>query len=381
MKKLFYLFAVLTCATTIFAAEALPDSLILVDIYTGKTYKDIYTYDAMGHTMSTLYQVKDAETNTWSNTDLFEYTRNAKGQTLTYIHRIWDKTTTNWVFSAKTEYTYDDNGNTLASIQSTWDKESGWVYGNKRETTYNATGSILIYSTWSAGTWKEVYRVITVITGNTITETTQSIGVDDYRVTYTYDANGNLKSEVEEVADDMEQLVLSKQLLYTYDDNNRLIETITQHYNASAKDWVNYLKTTNTYEGNNLVETHNYAWTSGDWVSANKRQITYDANGNILTEITSLYNSASKTWTGSYMFEYTYNEQGWLLTQINSSWNKTTGDWDITTIQTYYYPTSPTAIDQLNHQSQITNGKSIINGHLLIHHGNQTFDARGARVE
>ena len=41
----------------------------------------------------------------------------------------------------------------------------------------------------------------------------------------------------------------------------------------------------------------------------------------------------------------------------------------------------PQSIPQLNHQSQITNHKSIINGHLLIHHNGQTFDARGARVE
>ena len=44
-------------------------------------------------------------------------------------------------------------------------------------------------------------------------------------------------------------------------------------------------------------------------------------------------------------------------------------------------PISTTAINQLNHQSPITNYKSVKDGHLLIHHGNQTFDARGARVK
>ena len=52
-------------------------------------------------------------------------------------------------------------------------------------------------------------------------------------------------------------------------------------------------------------------------------------------------------------------------------------------------PITTTAIDQLNHQSpygdsrseETTNYKSVKDGVLLIHHGNQTFDARGARVE
>ena len=45
-------------------------------------------------------------------------------------------------------------------------------------------------------------------------------------------------------------------------------------------------------------------------------------------------------------------------------------------------PEDPADIPQTtNHQSQITNYKSVKDGVLLIHHGNQTFDARGARVE
>ena len=39
------------------------------------------------------------------------------------------------------------------------------------------------------------------------------------------------------------------------------------------------------------------------------------------------------------------------------------------------------AINQINHQSQITNHKLIKDGHLLIQHGEEVFNATGARVK
>ena len=45
------------------------------------------------------------------------------------------------------------------------------------------------------------------------------------------------------------------------------------------------------------------------------------------------------------------------------------------------FKTKPTGFDQINQQSTINNQKLMINGQLFIQHGDELFNAQGARVE
>ena len=82
--------------------------------------------------------------------------------------------------------------------------------------------------------------------------------------------------------------------------------------------WVNYKRDTYTYDanGNMLTELEEY-W-QGSWVNSERWTYTYDANGNMLTRLDEQWQT--NAWVNYYRWTYTYDANGNSITGKSEEW-------------------------------------------------------------
>jgi len=93
---------------------------------------------------------------------------------------------------------------------------------------------------------------------------------------------------------------------YSYDANGNLLSVTEQHGN-DTNGWVNFARTTNTFDGNNHQLTAiSETWSGAAWVVDNTLNWVYDVNGNVLSQT-----------SDEIRYLFTYNAEGLLdmLTQ------------------------------------------------------------------
>lgn len=65
---------------------------------------------------------------------------------------------------------------------------------------------------------------------------------------------------------------------YTYDGNNRVFQVLGQNWSGGV--WNNQTRSTSTYDGSsNLVETLGETWDGGGWVNSSKNEFVYNGSG------------------------------------------------------------------------------------------------------
>ena len=65
-------------------------------------------------------------------------------------------------------------------------------------------------------------------------------------------------------------------ITYTYDENNNMIEELSQSRNGSG--WVDYWRITYTYDvNNNMIEDLVQDWDGSNWVNARRTIYTYQS--------------------------------------------------------------------------------------------------------
>ena len=138
---------------------------------------------------------------------------------------------------------------------------------------------------------------------------------------------------------------------FTYDEQGRLSMESRWSLSAVGNTWSEIARHVYQYGADNVVEKIFYQFGGGD------DYLTYVLNA---AESTPNQRVMDIYWTG-YESEGTDGKRIYYVSE--------------------HEVIAPQSIPQLNHQSQITNYKSVKDGVLYIHHGNQTFDARGAKVE
>jgi len=92
--------------------------------------------------------------------------------------------------------------------------------------------------------------------------------------------------------------VRTKKDVYTYDAKGNLTSDI--HYTWSNEGWVASSKDENTYDvnGNKTCKAH-YYWSGDAWVPTSKEEWTFDANGNLISDVD--YSWSNGEWAESYM--------------------------------------------------------------------------------
>lgn len=180
-----------------------------------------------------------------------------------------------------------------------------WVNLFRQTYTYYANGNRLseVDETWSNDQW---------------------VRVNGSRYTNTYDANGNkLLSLYEQWSNG--QWVNSFRGTITYDAHGNLLSLLYE--SSSNGQWVNYMRYTHTYDasGDMLSELNEY-WSSSGWVNNQHITRTYDANGNMLSDLVESWSNGQ--WGNGSRNTNTYDVQEnltsvWFYSWLNSSWTPT----------------------------------------------------------
>ncbi len=150
--------------------------------------------------------------------------------------------------------------------------------------------------------------------------------------TYTYNANGNVLTALEEKWSNG-AWVNDTRNTYTYDTQGNELTMLREYWQNGV--WVNYCRYSYTYDfdGKELTKSTEY-WENGDWTYAERYNYSYNINGTIYTEI--LENWSMGGWINVMKTTWTYDAQGNLLTELHELGNNV---WLLSSRITYTFDT------------------------------------------
>ena len=212
------------------------------------------------------------------------------------ITQLWDNSA--WLNMAKTNYFYGANGLPTNDMNYSW---SGTDWGDNTRTTYTYNSNNLLElaltENWDGNAW-----------------------VDQYRYSYTYNGQNKVLTWM---AEGYNAGVWEKSSLYTYTyTGNNLTELLTQNWDGSA--WVNYIKTTNEFNGLNLrTSSVTQMWVAGAWLNISKSINTYNSNNLLSFELEQSW--AASAWADKSRSTYTYNSNNKM--ELNFTENYVSNAW------------------------------------------------------
>ena len=152
--------------------------------------------------------------------------------------------------------------------------------------------------------------------------------INDSKNEFAYDPNGNNTSGIfSSWNGDAEIWETDGKQEFTY-YNGILTEQVYYQWNPDTNIWEPAVKFTYNYDGSgNMTLSYTYSFDGSDWILATKDERTYDPYGNILTQITSMWNESGSEWLYLSKLENSYNGNGSLLVSTSSSWDFMSENW------------------------------------------------------
>lgn len=200
-------------------------------------------------------------------------------------NRDTEEVSQNWIASAwmnniRTAYSYGSGTQQTMELDQTWNGNQ-WV--NSEQHVYTVSNNNIdtdVFQVWTNGQWadstKDLYSYDSSIRPTQIVEQIMKGGnwVDTTRTTITYHSSSgyDLASDVNQ-AWDGSQWVNVNQIVYTYDSNNHITESLYQDWGGS--NWVGTARILSTFDsnGNNVHTLTQYFMTS--WENFSSLTNTY----------------------------------------------------------------------------------------------------------
>ncbi|HPW65474.1 MAG TPA: T9SS type A sorting domain-containing protein [Salinivirgaceae bacterium] len=219
----------------------------------------------------------------------------------------------------------------LDSVVSTYGTISDTCQG-KSEYIYNSYGKVIqgnYYRRYINSQWKNSWRdELSYDVNNRLSkESSYSWDSDNNRwkneeeKNYTYDAYGNLKSEIYFSSWDTvnNKWRYCGKCEYSYDNNSNLILETGYRWDTLNNDWTLRSKTEYSYDSNsNLILEGYYSWDidSSQWKCNWKNEYSYDINGNLIQYIYYSLNESTNQMYIYYKIEYSYDDYNNMIMQI-----------------------------------------------------------------
>jgi hypothetical protein len=183
----------------------------------------------------------------------------------------------------------------------------------------------LTYENWSGGAW-----------------------VNYSEQTNTYDGSGYLTNQLVQLWDgSSSSWNNNEQFSYTNNGNGTVQQNIKQSWNPSSSTWMNSERLSYTHNGSNQVLTLTYEnWSGGAWINYLKSTNSYDGSGYLTNNVFQLWDSSSSSWKNSSQTNYMNNVNGTTQQLIQQSWLPT-GAWSNSQRATFTYANS-TGIHESN---------------------------------
>lgn len=259
-------------------------------------------------------------TDTWHYYANHLYSYDAAGNNILSIYQIYDDSTAQWVNHEKNESTFDAERNMISETIYMWDEtRASWTENYSGINSYNASGNMsemLIYyedgdSLKLSGRTRFVYdgsdRLIERYDDYMI-DSSASWG-NSSKAVYSYDVNGNNTGYVQYYWYN-ENWDPSHRIEMNYDDQDRQIEEVYSYWDGS--DWSSTSRYTTAYgEGPLPVEKISYYWdaySAADWVISQRDTFVYDLKNNPVLTISSNWDSEwIDFWKSEAVFDTSFS--------------------------------------------------------------------------
>ncbi|SFB84923.1 Por secretion system C-terminal sorting domain-containing protein [Flexibacter flexilis DSM 6793] len=360
----------------------------LDSIVIAQSSKRIFTYDATGHNVTSIYFFWNTSSQAWQKSTKTEYSYNSDNLLASYITFSWSNNT--WVNSTKYIYTYTES--TKSYISYSWDTVTNlWKEMYISEVGYNSSGIVILQiskfyvaltNTWFGTKLEEVYNINGQRTNSYIYNWVDSNSTweSSNKYGYSYNSDGKIissnyyqwhnntwlnNSKMNYTYNGSNYIVMrynwnsvtlswdySGKAEYFFDNSGSFISMNQINFNSSTNTWEGY-KTECTYNSNNyLTNKVDYIYNDSSWVLLNKIDYEYDINWNITQVIIYKWNTTSSSWDylskSLYNFNLNYTGVELLLpdyytmanmktTEQHYSWNTSANTWNNTQSYTYYY--------------------------------------------
>ncbi len=177
-----------------------------------------------------------------------------------------------------------------------------------------------------------------------IWDTTMHIWQNHERIMdITYDENNRFISETWQEAVGSEW-TNSMRLSYSYDANGNIL---SQLYENWFGNWVNSQRSVNTFDDRNNRTSHSIqTWNGNYWTNAFNWIYTYDDTDNLLTEL--VQTGSDTSWNDIIMRTYNYNAYNYNTSRLEQRWMS--DNWENDVLDTFSYDSDTVLIHQLQQQ-------------------------------
>jgi hypothetical protein len=263
-----------------------------------KQKKDVYTYNSNNEITS--YIVTQFTGSAWSNVSKSVVVFDSKNNKISESY--YDGVGSGWTNNYQYIYSYDGNNNRLSEdyqlglgSDSTWKSVAKWSY--VYDTRHNRLSEL--NQNWDFGTGAFVNAAMFL---------------------YQYDANNNMTQQVSQNWED-EGWVNSVRISNTYDGNNKIKE-FAERWNEETSAWEDRLLTSFAYDKNN-DNTHRLVqeFINDKWVNVSNLATTYDHARRKAESIEQEWKN--QAWLNREKFIYTYNSNGDCTWELNQKWSET----------------------------------------------------------
>ncbi|HET6559137.1 MAG TPA: T9SS type A sorting domain-containing protein [Prolixibacteraceae bacterium] len=291
MKTKFYLLTIFTFITLVVSAQFPRYNTMLSEEWADNAWvnsmKSVNTYDANGNLTGTVHQQWDTVASEWTNAINIIHTLNTDGTVMETVSQVWEAD--EWQEMQKTTYTYSPTKKVLTE-NTQLNMEGILLDWSKVTNTYDDKDSLET-------------RLLEVINLLTMQMTNSSLD------TYTYNPDGTENQLVSQSWNpETSAWENSTRYTNTYDDARKIISDLTETWTDNA--WVNELKSTYTYDGEQLQESLDQEWETDQWTDAYKYLYSYMANNQLHQLVSQQWNAESSQWVNESRITFTYGSTG-----------------------------------------------------------------------
>lgn len=145
----------------------------------------------------------------------------------------------------------------------------------------------------------------------------EAIVDDSIKITYTYDTDGNLLSQLNQKMIN-DEWIYSSRNSNSYDSKGCKLSELYENW--ISYEWVNSKKITRKFDdkGNEIFHLQE-EWINNSWLNIDRFSSTFDINGNMLTYLFETW--MNNEWVAEFRFIFTYDSFGNILTGIDEYWS------------------------------------------------------------
>lgn len=254
-----------------------------------------------------------------------------------------------------------------------WDS-ANWVNDWKNTFSYDANGYMIegLNQIWDGTSWLNSSLAFYSYDANGyMVEMLMKVWVsgsweNGMKMTITYNPDGSMNQLLLEMWM-VDEWILYSRFTYSYDANGYMIEELTEAYDFISGTLVYDSKSMYTYDANgNHIEKITQDWENETWVNYERTTWQYDANNHETERIEQYWDGSA--WANSARHTFTYDANGNMTEDLRELWEG--GTWVDYNLYTYTYDAAGNMIQELY---QMWDAGSWVNNELYTY----TYDANG----